>query len=108
MKSMKSDRLVLYLTLHRVFFDAIAEGRKKTEYREDTYFWRSRLIGRNYAEIVFRNGYATDAPVMRVQWLGLRREKTGRFAIRLGKVLEVKNYSSAPAALSTNSSPSLT
>ena len=31
--------------------------------------------------------------------LGVRREKTGRFAIRLGKILEVKNYSSAPAAL---------
>ena len=53
MKSKKSSRLVLYLTLHRVFFDAIAEGRKKTEYREDTNYWRSRLVGRNYTEIVF-------------------------------------------------------
>jgi len=52
-----------------MFFDAIAEGRKKTEYREDTNHWRSRLVGRNYTEIVFRNGYATHASVMRVQCL---------------------------------------
>ncbi len=108
MKSKKSSRLVLYLTLHRVFFDAIAEGRKKTEYREDTNYWRSRLVGRNYTEVVFRNGYATHAPVLRVQCLGVRREKTSRFAIRLGKIMEVKNYNSAPAALSKNNSPSRT
>jgi len=83
---------VLHLTLYREFFDAIAEGRKKTEYRDDTAYWRSRLVGRNYAEIVFRNGYATRAPLMRVQCLGIRKDKPDRFAIRLGRILELKNY----------------
>ncbi len=96
MKSNKTGPSVLHLTLHREFFDAIAGGRKKTEYREDKTYWRSRLIGRAYTEIVFRNGYATDAPIMRVECLGVRQEKTGRFAIRLGKILEVRNYSIAP------------
>lgn len=108
MRSKKTDPSVLHLTLHREFFDAIAEGRKKTEYREDKTYWRSRLTRRRFTEIVFRNGYASDAPMMRVECLGVRQEKTGRFAIRLGKILEVKNYSIAPAVLPRRSSPSRT
>jgi hypothetical protein len=61
----QASRPVLHLTLHREFFDAIAEGSKKTEYRDNTPYWRPRLVGREYAEIVFRNGYATRAPLMR-------------------------------------------
>ena len=80
------------MTLHREFFDAIAEGRKNTEYRDDTAYWRSRLVDRDYSEIVFRNGYAAEAPLMRVQCLGIRKDRPDRFAIRLGKILEVKNY----------------
>jgi hypothetical protein len=87
-----SDRSVLHLTLHREFFDAIAEGRKKTEYRAGTAYWRSRLVDRDYSEIVFQNGYASAAPLMRVQCLGIRKDRPDRFAIRLGKILEVKNY----------------
>jgi hypothetical protein len=88
----QASRPVLHLTLHREFFDAIAEGSKKTEYRDNTPYWRSRLADREYAEIVFRNGYATRAPLMRVQLLGIRKDKPDRFAIRLGKILETKNY----------------
>ena len=43
-------------------------------------------MGREYEEIVFRNGYAPRAPLMRVQCLGIRKDKCGRFAIRLGKI----------------------
>lgn len=83
---------VLHLTLHREFFDAIVEGKKKTEYRDDTRYWRARLLDRAYSEVHFRNGYATGAPFMRVQCLGIRKDKSGDFAIRLGKVLQIKNY----------------
>jgi hypothetical protein len=86
---------VLHLTLHREYFDAIAEGRKKTEYRNSSAYWRSRLVGRKYAEIIFRNGYATRAPLIRVQCLGIRKDGPDHFAIRLGKILEVKNYGKA-------------
>jgi hypothetical protein len=91
-KTPKANRAVLQLTLHREFFDAIAEGRKKTEYREDKAYWRSRLVGRKYKEIVFRNGYAPRAPLMRVQCISIRKDRPDRFAIRLGKILEMKNY----------------
>ena len=88
----KATGSFLHLTLHREFFDAIAEGKKKTEYRDDTAYWRARLAGRTYSEIVFRNGYAAAAPLMRVQCLGIREDRPDRFAISLGRILEVKNY----------------
>jgi hypothetical protein len=83
----------LSLNLHREFFVAILTGKKKTEYRENTVYWRKRLAGRIYREIHFRNGYATKAPFMRVECLGIRRPsgtQGGVFAIRLGRVLERK------------------
>ena len=83
---------VLHLTLHRKWFDDIAAGKKKTEYRDNTPFWRTRLVSRNYDEIHFRNGYATRAPFMRVECLGIRKDGRKRFAIRLGKILETRNY----------------
>lgn len=93
----KEQTAVLCLTLHREFFDAILAGKKKTEYRENKEYWRRRLVGRTYQEIHFRNGYATKAPFMRVEFKGLRKFGSGRgsrFAIRLGKILELKHYRS--------------
>ncbi len=86
---------ILSLNLHREFFDAIADGTKKTEYREDKEYWRTRLIGRKYKEVHFRNGYATKAPFMRVEFKGVRRMRSNNgsyFAVRLGRILELKNY----------------
>jgi hypothetical protein len=88
-------RKALPLTLHREWFDAIHSGKKKTEYRENKAYWRKRLVGIAYEEVHFRNGYATDAPFMRVEWRGLRMYGTGRsrkFGIKLGRILEVRNY----------------
>ncbi len=84
-------RETLHLTLHREFFDAIVKGSKRTEYRADTPYWRTRLQVHRYSEIIFRNGYLRNAPEVRVQCLGIRRLE-GEFAIRLGKILHIKNY----------------
>ena len=86
---------VLHLNLHREFFDLIEKGLKKTEYRECTPYWRRRLEGRDYDVIRFRNGYATKAPVMDVQYVTKGFRVVGgkkEYAIRLGKVLKVQNY----------------
>lgn len=94
-KAKSGPTMNLCLTLHRKFFDAISEGTKKTEYRADKKYWRRRLVGRTYQEVHFRNGYATKAPFMRVQFKGVRKIRTSegsRFAIRLGKILELKYY----------------
>ena len=56
----KTRRPVLHLALHREFFDAIAEGRKKTEYREDKAYWRADWWGgsmrKSYFEMATRHG----------------------------------------------------
>ena len=91
---------ILHLTLHRQWFDAIASGHKTEEYRAMTPHWHSRLAGRNYDEVHFRNGYATDAPFMRVQCLGITtgsRQWKPCYVIRLGAILETRNYSTSPA-----------
>ena len=88
-------RKVLAMTLNREPFDQIVRGEKKTEYREYKAFWRERLIGIRYDEVHFRNGYAPNAPFMRIQYRGLWIYGTGRsryFGIRLGKILELKHY----------------
>jgi hypothetical protein len=71
---------VLHLTLEREWFDQIAKGIKRNEYRE---------------YILFRNGYAANAPEMLVEYRGLRRDgKRGRYVIQLGRVLKTKRWRS--------------
>jgi len=86
---------VLHLNLHREFFSQIAAGTKRTEYRSQTPYWKKRLENRQYDAIQFRNGYATKAPEMLVEFLGRRRiRKWGKpcYAIRLGRILKIKRW----------------
>ena len=81
---------VLHLNLHREFFAKIAAGTKRTEYRDRTSYWRARIEGRQYDVIQFRNGYATDALRMRVQFKGVTVQGRGsnkEFVIKLGRIL---------------------
>jgi hypothetical protein len=95
---MKKSPSVLRLTLHREFFAAIAAGTKKTEHREIKPYWRTRLEGRHYDLIHFRNGYAADAPEMLVEFAGLRRQGRGasaEYAIHLGRILRIRRWHGA-------------
>lgn len=100
---------ILHLTLKKKWFDLIASGEKRHEYRECKPYWEKRLIKpdgnpRHFDEIHFRNGYSKDAPFMRVEFI--RIAHTGpewceprcgevlwpdTIVITLGKILEVKN-----------------
>ena len=67
---------ILKLTLKRKWFDLIANGKKKVEYREYKPHWISRLmidgaLRDDFTEVQFRNGYNSDAPFMRVKMDGL-------------------------------------
>jgi hypothetical protein len=87
-------KLILHLNLHREFFAQVAAKTKRIEYRERTPYWRTRLENRRYDVIQFRNGYATRAPVMVVEFLGVRKiRKWGKphYAIRLGRILKIKH-----------------
>lgn len=91
---------ILHLNLRREFFAAIAAGTKRTEFRDVKPHWRSRLEGRHYDQILFRNGYAKDAPEMLVEFRGVRKERSGRgasYAIRLGKILKIKRWRTGKA-----------
>lgn len=62
MPPIQSKPRVLQLNLAQPWFDQIANGKKRTEYREAKPYWAQRLEGRTYDLIEFRNGYAPDAP----------------------------------------------
>ncbi len=85
---------ILRLTLKYRFFCEILCGKKKTEYREVKPYWKSRLEGKTFDEIHFKNGYARNAPFMRVEFKGIRKgmfNGKSHYFIKLGRVLETKN-----------------
>jgi hypothetical protein len=89
-----SNRPILHLNLYREFFAKIAGGRK-IERRDTTPHWKSRLEGRSYDAIQFRNGYSANAPEMLVELRGIRKYGTGRsghYTIRLGRILRIKRW----------------
>ena len=98
---------VLRLTLKRRWFDMIASGEKKEEYREPGKWILSRLEGKEYDLIEFKNGYGPNVPTMEVEYLGWSID-FGRLdwgagfdelvVIRLGKVLKTENYQAPSTA----------
>ncbi len=89
------NQAILHLNFHREWFAAIAAKTKRMEYRSRTPYWKTRLENRKYDLIQFRNGYATTAPEMQVEFLGVRRIKKDGinvYAIRLGKVLKITRW----------------
>jgi hypothetical protein len=53
---------ILHLTLKKKWFDLILSGKKTEEYREIKPYWEKRLMGKTYDKVIFRNGYAANAP----------------------------------------------
>ncbi|WP_447767028.1 hypothetical protein [Sphingobacterium faecium] len=97
---------ILHLTLKKKWFDMIASGIKKEEYREEKQYWVDRLtteIGeefytfKDFDFICFRNGYSKDAPTVTVKCNGILyktgleewgAEKGNRyFTIKLGAII---------------------
>jgi hypothetical protein len=81
---------VLHLTLKKKWFDMIASGEKKEEYREIKKYWCDRLaVSRNLLDgcrdfyaVEFKNGYAKDSRKMLVRCeeidFGMGRQPRGR------------------------------
>lgn len=89
------EKRILQLNLKQQFFDEIALGRKTEEYREQKDYWATRLEGRDYDTIIFRNGYGPDVPEMEVEFMGVRkttRKGDAIYAIKLGKILSLKRW----------------
>jgi len=87
---------ILHLTLKKKWFDMIASGEKREEYRELKQYWHTRL-SKKYDVIEFRNGYSKDAPVMMVELRGISKslgivewgapENETVYILKLGQVL---------------------
>lgn len=60
----------LHLTLKKQWFNMIASGEKKEEYREVKPYWITRL-SKKYDNVIFKNGYSKDAPQMRFKVTGI-------------------------------------
>jgi len=85
---------ILHLTLHKEFFKQILDGTKKIEYREIKPYWTKRLFDSDnkslkYTKIIFKNGYAKDAPTIEVEFKGIKIGED--YEIILGKILKRKN-----------------
>jgi hypothetical protein len=92
---------ILHLTLKKKWFDMIASGEKKEEYREMKPYWDKRLVGKRYDAIQFRNGYAKDCPTMMIELNGIfsgwgitewgASERETVYILMLGKILSIDN-----------------
>ena len=108
---------ILHLTLKKKWFDMVASGEKPEEYREMKPYWVTRLadkhvgaVGGDFMDkhhpvaysfkdfdvVRFKNGYASTAPTMDVEFKGIRigggRDEWGApggdyFNISLGEIL---------------------
>jgi hypothetical protein len=90
-----AERRILHLNLVREFFDRIAKGEKLEEYRDRTDYWKTRLEGREYDIIRFRNGYGPTVPEMDVEWKGIEkvvRKGRPQYTIKLGKIVSLKRW----------------
>ena len=89
---------VLHLTLKKQWFDMIARGEKKEEYREIKPYWNRRLNNKTFDAIQFRNGYSPTSPTMLVELrehlggLGITEwgapEGEAVHILRLGRILQ--------------------
>jgi hypothetical protein len=68
--------MILRLTLKKKWFDMIASGEKKEEYREIKPYWIKRMHfdlwdTKPFDFIIFKNGYSQQAPEIKVECKGI-------------------------------------
>jgi hypothetical protein len=65
----------LDLVLKGEYFNRIAEGRKRYEFRLVKPYWTKRLEGKTFDRVCFRLGYSWDAPFLIMSWRKCTRRK---------------------------------
>lgn len=103
----KDEQRILKLTLKKKWFDMIASGEKKEEYRDIKEYWERRLENppkylfhfnpKKFDYVLFTNGYSKDSPQMKVECLGIEIAHSKPelcdgledlfYVIKLGKVI---------------------
>lgn len=75
---------ILYLTLHKKWFDQIKDGTKTIEYREIKPYWTKRLEDKFFDAVHFRNGYSKSSPTMLLKCRGIIKTEQ-HYEILLGE-----------------------
>lgn len=99
---------MLVLPIKKKWFEMIASGEKKEEYREIKPYYDSRfmnIFGFDYlnkrVEIVFRNGYSANSPSIKCLCIlnkGYGKQKWGAeikkeyYILTILKIIEIKNW----------------
>lgn len=63
----------LHLTLKKEWFDMIASGEKREEYRAIKSYWIRRILGDKkgqHDKILFKNGYNSQSPQLLIEFKG--------------------------------------
>lgn len=76
------DMKIAHLVLKGKYYDAIKQGQKRNEYRENTPYWRKRLMGATH--IVFHRGYTDITMMWTVQDADFPWDPEEDIIIRLG------------------------
>ena len=93
MESSAAESLIL--RLKRKWFDAIAAGYKKTEYRDATEYWKKRIEDKSHSTVILRNGYGNDKPTLHMELKGWDKttiDGMTQYALHLGETLRMDNY----------------
>lgn len=79
---------ILRLTIYWKYLRLIRHGLKTIEYREIKPYWISRLRGKTYDEVLFKNGYKKHSPTVRCKFIRtFENINTGKFEIYLGEII---------------------
>lgn len=89
---------VLTFRICKEWFEKLKKGIVENRFREDTQYWRSRLVDKNgnfkhFDEIEIINGYQPDSPQAKVEFVGIslktNEEWKSGFEIKLGEIREI-------------------
>ena len=78
-------RRVLHLVLEGKYYDAIERGEKKVEYRNNTPYWRKRILEKDPSIVVFHRGYTNQTMAF---WIAYKVVLPDQIEIVLGGRIE--------------------
>lgn len=91
----------VFLILKKIWFDQIEDRTKGSEYRDNTPFWRKRLLEKKVTQVMFQLGYSSErrmiAEVLEVKEI----ERNGKPTIELvlGTIFDEKTYNDSISEL---------
>lgn len=65
----------LHLILKHKWYDMIASGEKKVEYRDLKDYYRKKFYNKNYTHVVFHKGYTNETMTFRIEGIGIGEGK---------------------------------